>query len=205
MKVLSGTALALALSITAVSSALARPATAQMNTVLLKSQTGQVESINNSTVIVRTTDGNVRMYQIEPAVITALKLTSGSTVLFNNSNLISGRITDINRNDIRVKLDNGTTQTYIATEVARRTLTTGDRVIVTPDMRIFRADRYTLTAKDVTLVQPVASSPTTDTTVRTTTQTTIVESTPQRTVVTSPVKTSTPIYSQPTTAVRALW
>ena len=146
-------------------------------------------------MIVRTTNGTVRMYQIEPAVITALKLTSGSTVLIKNSNLMSGRITDIKRNAIRVKLDNGTTQTYIATEVARRTLTTGDRVIVTPDTRIVRADRYTLTAKDVTLVQPVASSPATDTTVRTTTQTTIVESTPQRTVVTSPVKTSTPIYS----------
>jgi len=173
--------------------------------MLFKSQTGQVESINSSTVILRTTDGTVRMYQIEPAVITALKLTSGSTILFNNSNLMSGRITDINRNDIRVKLDNGTTETYIATEVSRRTLTTGDRVIVTPDMRIVRADRYTLTAKDVTLVQPVASSLTTDTTVRTTTQKTIVESTPQRTVVTSPVKTSTPIYSQPTAPVRALW
>lgn len=72
-------------------------------------------------------------------------------------------------------------------------------------MRIVRADRYILTAKDVTLVQPVATSPTTDTTVRTTTQTTIVESTPQRTVVTSPVKISPPIYSQPTAPVRALW
>lgn len=36
MKVLSGTALVLALSITAVSSALTRPATAQMNAMLLK-------------------------------------------------------------------------------------------------------------------------------------------------------------------------
>jgi len=72
-------------------------------------------------------------------------------------------------------------------------------------MRIVRADRYTLTAKDVTLVQPIASSLTTGTTVRTTTQTTAVESTPQRTVVTSPVKTSTPIYSQPTAPMRALW
>lgn len=205
MKVLAGTTLALALSITAFSSVFTESATAQTNSTIFTTQSSQVESISGSTVTARTADGTVRMYQIDPAVITALKLTNGSTISFNNSNLMTGVITDINRNDIQVRLDNGTTETYIATEEAHKTLAAGDRVVVTPDLRIIRANRYSLTAKDVTVVQPIASSITTDTTVGTTTQTTTVEATPQRTVVAPPIETSAPVYTQPAAPVRALW
>lgn len=168
MKILASTTVALTLLATSIAPGLTEAAMAQTSDVMMRDMmmrgqiTGEIESINGSTVMVRTVNGS-RMYQIDPMTITALKLTNGSTILVNSRNLMSGVITDINRYDLDVKLDNGETENLLVTEEDRGILATGDRVYITPNQRVVRADDYFLTARDVSLVQMIAVAPETTT------------------------------------------
>lgn len=203
MKILASTTVALTLLATSIAPGLTEAAMAQTSDMMMRGQiTGQIESINGSTVMVRTVNGS-RTYQIDPMTITALKLTDGSTILVNSRNLMSGVITDINRYDLDVKLDNGETENLLVTQEDRGVLATGDRVYITPNQRVVRADDYFLTARDVSLVQMIAVAPVTTTeTVRS-----------SRTEVETQVQTVTPVPAAvapvPTVErmqpVRALW
>ncbi len=168
MKLLTGTTVALALSVTAMASVLTGPAMSQTTMMMPGQIMGQIESIDGSTVMVRTADGTVRMYQVDPETLAALKLSNGSTIAIDSGNLMSGVITDVNRYDLKVKLDNGETEKLLVTREDRGTLAAGDRVYIMPDQRLVRAENYMLTAADVRLVQPIAVVPT-DTTATTST------------------------------------
>lgn len=208
MKILAGTTLVLALSVVLISPVLTGPAAAQTSDVTVGEQvTGQIESINDSTVTVRLSDGTVRTYEIDPATISSLNLSQGSTILLNR-NFTSGEIIRMGPRNVLVKLDNGETRYFIVTREERGTLTPGDRVVITPDQKIDRAESYVLTAKDVVLVQPIATT-TTDTTstVRSTsteaeTSTTTTEVAPPVSPTPAPVESTTVEETQP---VRALW
>lgn len=207
MKILASTTVALTLLATSIAPGLTRVAVAQTSDMILRDMimrgqiTGEIESINGSTVMVRTVNGS-RMYQIDPMTITALKLTNGSTILVNSRNLMSGVITDINRYDLDVELDNGKTENLLVTQEDRGILATGDRVYVTPNQRVVRAVDYFLTARDVSLVQMIAVAPVTMTeTVRS-----------SRTEVETQVQTVAPVPAEVTPVtvermqpVRALW
>lgn len=212
MKIFASTTVALTLLATSIAPGLTGVAMAQTSDMMLRDMimrgqiTGEIESINGSTVMVRTVNGS-RMYQIDPMTITALKLTNGSTILVNSRNLMTGVITDINRYDLDVKLDNGETENLLVTEEDRGILATGDRVYITPNQRVVRADDYFLTARDVSLVQMIAVGPETTTeTVRS--SRTEVETQVQRVapvpaaVAPVPVPVPTVERIQP---VRALW
>jgi len=218
MKCLVGTILTLAFSVVPVSSGFTGLAVAQTTSVSTSGQaTGQIESIDGSTIMVRTANGTVQMYQIDPETLATLKLRNGSTVLVNRY-LMGGVVTDVNPSDVRVKLDNGSTETFLITEAERLVLSEGDRVYVTPSQRIVRGEDYILTARDISLVQPVIADTTTiERTQQTRTievspqQTTTIKTTPQEAVplpqsrVETTVETSTPAYRPPATPVRALW
>lgn len=66
--------------------------------------TGQIESIDGSMVMIRTSDGVVRTYEIDPELITSLKLSQGSNVLINSRNLRSGGIIRIGPQNVLVEL-----------------------------------------------------------------------------------------------------
>lgn len=201
MKVLAVTALACALSAVSISPTLTGPAMSQTNVILERGQiSGQVESIDGSSVMVRTSNGSLQMYRIDPTVISTLKLNNGSTILINNL-LMTGVITDINRNDLQVDLDNGGERNFVVPEVERGTLAAGDRVVITPDQRVIRLKNYLFTARDIRLIYPVASIPMTVT--RTVERTVVQESVPRQTVERT-LETPAPTYSQPA-PVRALW
>lgn len=209
MKILAGTALALAVSVTSICPAFTEPALSQSNNMMAREQmTGQIESIDGSTVMVRSSDGTVRMYQIDPAVLTSLKLSQGSTISLSR-NLMSGEIIRMGPRNVLVRLDNGETKYFIVTREERGTLAPGERVVITPDQKIDRAESYVLTARDVVLVQPIASTMT-DTTATVSSTSTEVETSTMTAETTAPVSPmSTPVEPMSTMEeaqpVRALW
>lgn len=214
MKILAGTTLALALSVASVCPVFTGPALSQTDTMMTRGQvTGQIDSIDGSTVTVRSPDGSTRTYEIDPAVIASLRLGQGSTISINNSNLMSGEIIRIGPRNALVKLDNGETENFIVTREGRVTISPGDRVIITPDQRITRAENYILGAGDVTSVQPTATTTDTTSTVRSTevetgTTTEVAPSTTSTTTETVPPASSTPAAEETQPAqqpVRALW
>lgn len=207
MKILASTTVALTLLATSIAPGLTGAAMAQTRDMIIRDMimrgqiAGEIESIDGSTVMVRTVNGN-RVYQIDPTTITALNLTNGSIILVNSRNLMSGVITDINRYDLDVELDNGETENLLVTQEDRGILTTGDRVYITPNQRVVRADDYFLTARDVSLVQMIAVAPETTTgTVRS--SRTEVE-TQVQTVAPEPAVVA-PVTVEPIQPVRALW
>jgi hypothetical protein len=222
MKILAGTTLTIALSALSVYPALSGTAIAQTTDTMTRpgqtstmqlqngQMSGQVQSVEGSTVTVRMSDGSVHEYQVEPATISALNLSNGSTVIINSS-LMTGVVTRISRYSMNVKLDNGETENFIAPRIERGVIAVGDRIVITPDRKFHRTTDYVLTAKDLTIVQPVASTTTntvgsTSTTSSTTTQ---VETNNTTTETTAPVTSTTTTQSttvqQQTAPVPALW
>lgn len=117
-----------------------------------KEITGQVESVDGSILKLKTSAGDTQAYRVDPAVISALKLGTGSDVVIDGSRLQSGVVTYLTPNNASVELDgNAGEKDYILTQVSRRYLSLGDRVVITPDLRIVRADLYQLTASDLRL------------------------------------------------------
>ncbi|MGB8697810.1 MAG: hypothetical protein WCD18_00190 [Thermosynechococcaceae cyanobacterium] len=157
---------------------------------------GQVESVNESIVMVKTASGETQAYRVDPGLISALKLGSGSNVVIDGSRLMTGKVVRLDSYTTEIALDQGGEQkSYILTRESRRYLNICDRVVITPDLRIVRMDLYTLTAADL-MLQPVmiASAP-------------VVETTSTRRVIEPPVNTGggempAPVVSPP---VGGLW
>jgi hypothetical protein len=158
MKWLTGILVASALTV-----GVSLPAFSQtMTTGTLSGQdiTGQVESIDGSVIKVKTTAGDTKVYQVESAVISGLSLAAGSNVVIDNSRLQSGVITYLSPYNASVALDGSSDEKdYFLTRVSRRYVSLGDRVVITPDLRLIREDLYQLTAADLRLKSvSVASS-----------------------------------------------
>lgn len=145
------------------------------------------------------------MYQISPTTIASLGLIQSSTILLSR-NLVSGEISRIGPQNVLVRLDNDETRYFIVTNEERGRLSPGERVVITPDQRIVSMKSYVLTAGDVTLVQPIATT-TTDTT-STARSTAVEEETSTATVQTptpAPVESTPPATIEEAQPVRALW
>lgn len=111
---------------------------------------GQVESVDGSILKLKTSNGETQTYSVDPSVISALKLTPGSNIVIDGTRLTTGTISSLDSYTAEVKLDkSGEERSYILTREARRYLTIGDRVIITPDQRVVSADRYRLTSADL--------------------------------------------------------
>jgi hypothetical protein len=124
-----------------------------------KQTAAQVTSINGSTVVVKTASGETQTYEVAPSLISSLKLENGSQVVIDSTRLQTGRIVQLGAYSAEVELDNGGgTKTYILTRESRRYLGYGDRVVVTPDLRLMSFDRYRLTAADLRLQPTMVSS-----------------------------------------------
>jgi hypothetical protein len=141
MNKFTGAALSLALAFGATLPSIAQTTT---NSASEQPLTGKVEK---SEVTVQFPENRTETYSIDPALLTAMNLSEGSTVNFTNRKL--GTITNVSRYSVSVQFANGDTESYLLTEEGRRTLTYGDRVVVTPDLQLARAENYLLTAADV--------------------------------------------------------
>jgi hypothetical protein len=132
-----------------------------MTTSTLSGQdvTGQIESVNGSVVKVKTTTGDTKIYQVEPAVISGLKLATGSDVVIDNARLQSGVVTYLSPYNASVELDGSSSEKdYFLTRVSRRYLSLGDRVVITPDLHLIREDLYKLSAADLRLKSVAVAS-----------------------------------------------
>lgn len=109
--------------------------------------TGKVESIESPEVSVQFSKNSTQTYRLDPALVQAMNLSKGSTVAFGDHKL--GTIVNINRAAATVEFANGESDTYYLSQEGRATLTFGDRIVVTPDQRLARAENYILGAADV--------------------------------------------------------
>ena len=143
MKLLTGSALALTISLGAMS-----PAFAGM--VPSGEINGEVQSIDGSSIVVRAEDGSNQEFSIDPALISSYGLQQGSSVRIDGSGLRRGVITGVDDNTIKVRHDNGDTETYVFFREGRRFLSYGDRVIVNSQGKIESESSYRLTATEIT-------------------------------------------------------
>jgi hypothetical protein len=129
---------------------------------------GKVTTEQGPEVTVQFPNNMQRKYSLDPGVVKALNLTSGSTVMVSNRRL--GTIVNADRQKVWVEFADGTTEPYYQTRESRRTLGFGDSVVVTPSSRVLPAANYFMTAADVqvspsmlasTPVTPDATSPST--------------------------------------------
>jgi hypothetical protein len=113
---------------------------------------GQVESVDGSILKVKTSAGDTKIYQVDSALVSSLNLATGSNVVIDETRLQSGVVTYLTPYNASVALDgSGGEKDYYLTNVTRRYLSLGDRVVITPDSRIFREDMYRLSASDLRL------------------------------------------------------
>ena len=156
MKWLTGLTLAVVITLSA------SAAKAQMTDTGLsagKQTTGQVTSIEGSKVMIKTATGETQTYNVTPSVISALKLQNGSEVVVDSTRLQTGRIVRIGAYSASVQLDQGgETKEYILPRQSRNYLGYGDRVVLTPDLRLIRYDLYQLSSGDLRLQPAMISS-----------------------------------------------
>jgi hypothetical protein len=139
---------------------------------------------------VKTASGETQTYQVNPALISSLKLQNGSEIVIDSTRLQTGRIVRIGAYSVSVQSDQGgETKEYFLPRQSRRYLSYGDRVVITPDQRLVRYDLYQLSSADLRL-QPevVASSATSQST---------ASSSSSQTVVRQPVETQSSTMPAP--------
>jgi hypothetical protein len=161
MKRLTEVMLTLAIAVGTALPALGADPTNKTNMSLPTGQAvnAQVESVQGSTVVVKSATGETQSFRVQPALISSLKLGSGSNVVIDGTRLRMGKIIRLDSYTAEVELDNnGGQKSYVLTREARRYLTAGDRVVITPDLRVTRADLYTLTAADLRLQSVTVAS-----------------------------------------------
>lgn len=120
---------------------------------------GQVESVEGTTLKLKTSNGETQTYNVDPSVISALKLETGSNIVIDGTRLSTGTISSLDPYTAEVVLDKGGEErSYILTREARRYLSVGDRVIITPDQRVVSADRYRLSVADLRMQSVAVAS-----------------------------------------------
>lgn len=159
MKLLTGLALAAAITLGVGMSAKAAPA--EMGLSAGKQTNAQVTSINGSKIVIKTDSGETQTYQVSPGLLSTLKIENGSQVVIDSTRLQTGRIVRLGAYDASVQLDQGgETKNFILPRQSRRYLSPGDQVVVTPDLRLVRRDLYVLSSSDLRLQPTMMSSST---------------------------------------------
>jgi aconitase B len=157
MKWLTGITLAAVIAVGASLPALAESTDSAIPTG--KQITGQVSAIDGSSVTMKTASGETQTFKVNRGLISALKLENGSNIVIDATRLQTGRVIHIDPYTAEVTLDQGgEVKTYVLTREARRYLVVGDRVVITPDLRLIRTDLYKLTANDLRVQSTMVAS-----------------------------------------------
>ncbi len=127
---------------------------------------GTVSSVSDSEVVINTTSGGAKTYQVKPDALAALQLQSGNSVVLDTTRLETGVVKNISAYNIRIELDNGETRNFIFDREARRRIFIGDSVVITPKdfpsrcQKVFLKDDFELRAGDLRKVETfVAAAP----------------------------------------------
>jgi hypothetical protein len=201
MKWLTGIVVASAFTVGISLPALSNPTTT--NAIPAQEVRGQVESVDGSVVRLKTSAGDTQSYQVDPTVISALSLKTGSDIVIDGSRLQSGVLTYLTPNNASVALDgNGGEKDYVLTQVSRRYLSIGDRVVITPDLRLIRSDLYKLSSSDLRVQSAMVAS--------SASSSSSYSSASSRTIVRQPANTGggqmvAPVTAPVETPVRGLW
>jgi hypothetical protein len=157
MKWLTGITLAAAITLGASLPVLAESTDSAIPTG--KQIVGQVSSIDGSSLTMKTASGETQTFKVNRGLISALKLENGSNIVIDGTRLQTGRVVHIDPYTAEVTLDQGgELKSYILTREARRYLVVGDRVVITPDLRLVRTDLYKLTANDLRVQSTMVAS-----------------------------------------------
>jgi hypothetical protein len=129
---------------------------------------GTVTATEQPEVTVQFPENKTQIYNLDAALVKSMNLTQGSIVNIDHNKL--GTIVDVDRDSVEVEFAEGNIEPYFLHQEGRATLSVGDRVVVTPDQRLARANNYVLTAADVRM--PTAMTVTTSVNSGTVNQTT---------------------------------
>lgn len=119
---------------------------------------GTVSSIDERTIAIQA-NGGTEVYNIDPDLLAALQLQSGNTVVLDSTRLETGTITGIDRYTVKIDLDNGDKRSFVLDREGRRSLTFGDRVVMTPKdfpsrcQKLYLLEDYELRAGDLRKVE----------------------------------------------------
>ncbi|MGB8699340.1 MAG: hypothetical protein WCD18_07995 [Thermosynechococcaceae cyanobacterium] len=108
---------------------------------------GTVTSTEQPEITVQFPKNKAQIYNLDAALVKSMKLTQGSTVNIDYSKL--GTIINVDRDSVKVEFADDKIEAYFLHQEGRATLSVGDRIVVTPDQRLARAENYVLTAADV--------------------------------------------------------
>lgn len=202
MNFVSGTALAVLLSVAAAPAVIAEPMTGeQLSQTQIARQDArpdwEVQSINNGRITVKMQEGGaMQTFMIMPEAVQELDLKTGSIIELNYDNVMVGTVASATQTNIDVDIEGKERMTYVIPE-SGNDYDLGDTVVVTPTRILSRVSDWQLSAADVTVIQPVETV--------SSVQTTTAPATPSTSVVVETETSSEAEVETEVEAVPGLW
>jgi hypothetical protein len=112
---------------------------------------GTIESIKGSVMTIQTLKGERQTFLIQPSLVQIFKLAPGTRITIDGSRLKIGTVKRLDANTMDVLLDGGNITTLVISGEALGGVSQNDRVVITPNGKVVRADRYKLSAGDIRL------------------------------------------------------
>jgi hypothetical protein len=112
---------------------------------------GTIESIKRSVMTIQTLKGERQSFLIQPSLVQIFKLTPGMRITIDGSRLKTGIVKRLDANTVDVLLDGGNITTLVITGETGGGYSQNDRVVITANGRVVRADRYKLSAAEIRL------------------------------------------------------
>lgn len=159
IKLLSGTALAVLLSISAAPVVMAESMTDAR-------PDWEVQSIQDGQLTVKMKGGEaMQTFTILPETVQSLSLQPGSVIELNHDNVMVGTVASVTQTNIDVDFEDQKRITYPVSE-SGNDYDLGDKVVVTPDRVLGKVSEWQLSAADITVLdaQTTVSSTSTSST-----------------------------------------
>jgi hypothetical protein len=112
---------------------------------------GTIDSIKGSVMTIQTLKGERQTFLIQPSLVQIFKLAPGTRITIDGSRLKIGTVKRMDANTMDVLLDGGNITTLVISGEAHGGVSQNDRVVITPNGKVVRADRYKLSAGDIRL------------------------------------------------------
>ena len=163
MKFLTGTTIAMLLSVTAAPAIMAEPSV--KTPTLIGQSEGQdprpdweVQSVEDGQLMVRMKGGTMtQTFMISSDAVQSLNLRPGSTIELNYDNVMVGTVASATQTNIDVDFDDRERITYTIPE-SGNDYDLSDEVVVTPERILGKVAEWELSAADVTVLNPVSTT-----------------------------------------------
>ena len=163
MKILTGTAIAMLLSVTAVPTVVAEPSAETTSVIGQSSEQDlrpdwEVQSIEDGRLTVRMKgDAMMQTFMISSDAVQSLNLRPGSTIELNYDSVMVGTVSSATQTNIDVDFDDRERITYPIPE-SGNDYDLSDEVVVTPERILGKVSEWELSAADVTVLNPVSTT-----------------------------------------------